>query len=73
MRNLIKYSIYSLILGITFSTLGAVGRFSVKADELEAYSVPLFQGAMIGVIIGIALIFVACAMFILAILRSENK
>lgn len=72
MRNFIRLSIYSLILGTIVSTLGAVGRFSVKADAVEAYSGTLFQGAMIAVIIGIVLIFLACILFIIAITKSEK-
>lgn len=70
MRKFILATIYSLVAGIAISTLGAVGRFSVKADALANYSPTLFQGSLVAVIVGIVLIFVAVILFFIALSKS---
>jgi len=72
MKNLIRYSIYSLIAGVIISTLGMSGSISVKADTIKNSMPALFQGSMAAVIIGAILILLSLIFFAMAVFKQEK-
>lgn len=71
MIKLIRGSIYSLIVGISILSIGALGSLSVFADSVKDASEGLYQSMGYSIFVGSALILISGVLFIIAVAKSK--